>query len=157
MDTLFQSPLYPVYISVPDLNMEIVQTLVQLAYTGQMNLPPGTSSDELLDAMQALGWVNTDCLTATYMDSIGSHTDDDFGSAITSKTAESLETVLKMKFPVATKADTNASDEEDEMELDVPDVLISDEEEAKGAPGKGDNSPKNTGKDDYKVANVIWV
>lgn len=129
-----QPPWYPVYISVPDLTKEIVQTLVQLAYTGQMEIPPGTTTEELLDAMQALGWINTDCLTATYLDSSG--VEEDCGLAISSK--ESLEEIMKRNMPSTstTKGENDTSDDEDGMEVALPDVPMSDEE-AKSESPKG--------------------
>lgn len=117
------------YISVPDLTKEIVNTLVRLAYTGQMILPPGITSDEVVDAMQALGWVNTDCLTATYLDSSSAGSEDDLGSFVSSKTAESLETVLKMKFPVSAKGEADTSDDDEGMGVTLPDIPMADDDE----------------------------
>ncbi len=125
------------YISVPDLTKEIVQTLVRLAYTGQMEIPPGTTTEELLDAMQALGWINTDCLTATYLDSSG--VEEDFEG-------ESLEEIMKRNMP--SKAGNDTSDDEDVMEVALPDVPMSDEE------GKAE-SPK--GKRGMQLSCLMFV
>lgn len=89
-----------------------------------MEIPPGMTTEELLDAMQALGWINTDCLTATYLDSSG--VEEDFGLAISSK--ESLEAVMKRNMPATTKAENDTSDDDDVMEVALPDVPMSDEE-----------------------------
>ncbi|CAL8138140.1 unnamed protein product [Orchesella dallaii] len=140
-----QPPWYPVYISVPDLNTEIVQTLVQLAYTGQMNIPPSTTSDDLLDAMQALGWVHTDALTATYTDSANPLNDEDVGSPL-NKSRDSVETIIKLNFPSNPKPEADTSEDEGGMEIDVPDLPMSDEDDSKVENNVATDTKKGAGR-----------
>lgn len=157
---IFQPPWYTTYIHVLDLPKFIVQLLVDLAYTGEMRLQEELQSD-VFDAMQTLGWVHTDCLSADY-DSMGeSDVYDGAKSPVKDKeerasTAEknkqknNSETVLKMNFPSVDKPKTspqrsnpvsnrNSFAEEDEsMEISqLPDVDWSDGEDfnADRAPG----------------------
>ncbi|ODN05005.1 hypothetical protein Ocin01_01648, partial [Orchesella cincta] len=158
-----QPPWYPVYISVPDLNTEIVQTLVQLAYTGQMNIPPSFTSDDLLDAMQALGWVHTDALTATYTDSTNPLNDEDIGSPL-SRSGDSVETIIKMNLPSNPRPEADTSEDEGGMEIDVPDLPMSDEDDnndskqIKKGPGRRANKrvvkPTVAKKDSPKTNNL---
>jgi len=61
----FQPPWFPVKIHLPDLTADILEILVDLAYSGEMKFPEELQ-DNVIDAMQALGWIHTDCLSADF-------------------------------------------------------------------------------------------
>jgi hypothetical protein len=129
-----------------DLPRFIVQLLVDLAYTGEMRFPEELQSD-VFDAMQTLGWIHTDCLSA-HFDGVGESYVYQGDWVKSPKKDEKLanaekenqsRTEMKMSFLFVDKSPQRSTavtdrnsfvEEEDSMEIShLPDVEWSDKED----------------------------